>query len=172
MADSIEQRIINAIVVRMKTILTANGYVTGIGARVEDSRSRWDQNELPAVSVFDGPVEPADGHDNAIMQIRLMPVAIRVFFETGDTATVDAALARNVIKDIYRAINGATDERSAQMLARQWPTTPGTLPPLAMQTREKGHVVGRDPESYEITGCQVQIEVQYQSKKFNLESQQ
>jgi hypothetical protein len=53
MADSIRQKIVDAVIARMLTINGTGNYVTNV-AHVEDSRIHWDENELPAISVFDG----------------------------------------------------------------------------------------------------------------------
>ena len=50
MADSKRQKIVDAIVARMQTILVTNGFATDIGTRVEDSQTNWDQDQLPAIS--------------------------------------------------------------------------------------------------------------------------
>lgn len=159
MADSIEQKIIDEVVARMQTVLQENGYVTNIGERVEDSRPNWDQDDdLPAISVFEGRVETAPIADNLrAKRLRLMPVMIKAFFARGDTSQVSAAYARNVIKDIYRAI-GMDDRWKVNNIG------------LAMLSREKSHGIEYAPDSFEITGAEVEIEVQYISEKFNLET--
>lgn len=177
MADSIEQKIIDAIVARMQTILITNGYVTDIGTRVEDSRTDWDagdpeagrDSELPAMSVFDGTVNTVEANDNRRKSTRIMPVMIKAFFEKRDDAGDDAAYARNVIKDIHKAIRG-TGAQSNSWIDERWPAVAGTPPGLAMDTREQSHGIERDGESFEITGVVVTIEVQYISAKFNLEA--
>lgn len=171
MADSIEQKIIDEIVARMETILTANGYTTSIGTTVEDSRPNWQQEDLPAMSVFQGPVTAAaEQPGNRRSTVRIMPVRILASFETGDTAAVTAAYARNVLKDIHKAIKG-TGVQATGYLAERWPVVDGTPPGLAMETRERSHGIEYAAENqYEITGCFVEIEVVYVSGKFNLES--
>lgn len=49
MADSIEQKIMTAIVTRLGQIDGTGDYQTEIGARVEDSRPNWDESEMPAI---------------------------------------------------------------------------------------------------------------------------
>ena len=57
MSDSLREQIIQAIVTRLGTIRTANGYNTNIGARVERARPVFGPEELPAVSVTPQPEE-------------------------------------------------------------------------------------------------------------------
>jgi hypothetical protein len=47
------EKIVDAVIARMLTINGTGNYVTNV-AHVEDSRIHWDENELPAISVFDG----------------------------------------------------------------------------------------------------------------------
>lgn len=170
MADSIEQKIVNAVVARLQTILTANGYVTSIGTTVQDSRTNWDQlTELPAISVFQGTVQPVDYPSDRRKTIRVMPLLIKAFFETKDTSTLDAAYARNVIKDIHKAIL-STGAQSNGYLPERWPAVANTAPGLAMETREKSHGIEYAPDTFEVTGAQVEIEIVYISGKFNLEA--
>lgn len=155
MADSKQQRIIAAIVARMQTILTANGYATNIGERVEDSRTNWDEvDDLPAISVFDGTTAAAEAPDTRSKTIHIMPVMIKVFLKSGATP---AATARTMLQDVYAAIN--TDDR--------WTVSNVGL---AMITREKSHGVERAEGTYEITGAVVEIEVMYITRKFDLEN--
>jgi hypothetical protein len=61
MADSIEQKLVSAILTRLKTIRTTApnlvGYQTDIGVNVEDSQTNWNEDEqLPAISVFTRPL--------------------------------------------------------------------------------------------------------------------
>lgn len=169
MADSIEQKIIDAIVTRLRTILTANGYTTSIGTTVQDSRTNWDQNELPAMSVFEGPVNSILAPTDKRTVIRSMPVTIKASFESKATSAADAAYARNVIKDIHKAILGGGTQGN-DYLNERWPATLGTKPGLAMETHEKSHGIDYAGETFEITGAFVEIEVLYISGKFNLEA--
>ncbi len=169
MADSIEQKIIDAMLVRMATILTGNGFETDIGTTVFDNRPNIDQGEdLPAINLVQGTTRTVEINDNRRQSIRLMPVLIEAMFNRADAAEIDAAYARKAIKDIYKAIRSDGTAQDG-FLAERWPAVEGTKPGLAMDTREKNHAIVRAETSYEITGVQVEIEVQYLSGKFNLE---
>lgn len=170
MASSIEQKIIDAIVTRLRTILIANGYATSIGTTVFDSQPNLDQgDDLPAISVFEGPVVSMPDHTNRRQVVRTMPVIIRAFFERADTSVVDAAYARNVLKDIHKAILGSGTSLNGY-LAERFPTVEGTKPGNTMDTVEKSHHIEYADGTYEITGCVVEIETTYISGKFNLEA--
>lgn len=151
------------VVARMQTIRTANTYVnfagatvnydTDIGNKVEDSRPNWSEEDdlaSGAVSVFQGTVTPDDtlGDDEQINVIRKMPVMIKAFLLRGASPAAGAALARKAIKDIYAAIRVDSKWQDA-----------GT--PLARSTKEVSHGVEYAPDSFEITGVQVEIEIEY-----------
>jgi hypothetical protein len=159
MADSRDQKIIDAIIARLETILITGGYQTDIGARVEDSRTNWDQEagELPAISVFEGPVTSEEFADEGLIVNRTMPVRIIASLIRLDDAAANAAFARKAISDIYRAIR--SDDK--------WVVS-GV--PLASLTREKSHAIEHAPDSFEITGVQVEIEIEIIANKFDLES--
>lgn len=152
--DSIRQRIVDAIVARMQTILTANGYATNIGTTVEDWRTNWQQEELPAISVCDttAEVQPAEG-SNPRRTIFAMPVQIRVYAEKDETG---AANIREMLKDVNRAIR--QDDR--------WMVDGVGLVMITRPLRE-GFII--PDESFEVIGGVVEFEVQYITAKFNSE---
>lgn len=162
MADSKSQKIITAIVARLQTVLTANGYQTDIGTSVEDSRPNWDQDELPAISVFEGRTTSQESPQGRRKTVHEMPVMIKVFLERGTSA----ANARTAIADVKKAILSTGSEQNAY-LAERWPVVSGTPPGMATQTREASHSIEYAEGTYEITGAQVEIEVQYMTQKFN-----
>lgn len=154
MGDSKRHEIVSAIVTRMLLINGAGDYTTNVGTHVEDSRTNWDQNELPAISVFDGDaIGTRTSTGKTLSTVHEMPVIIRGMTEQGATA----ANARTLIKDIQRAIR--VDDK--------WIVS-GT--PLVMQTRQVRDAILRNPESFEVEGCEVEIEVQFLTAKFNAEA--
>jgi hypothetical protein len=155
MADSRRQKIVDAVVTRMKLINGAGNYVTNLANRVKDSETNWaqDQDTLPAVSVFDGDAEAIPtSTGRSFNTIHVMPVLIRGYAEQGTTA----AAARTLIKDIKTAIR--TDDK--------W-TVSGVQ--LVMQTEEKREGIVRNQDSFEVEGCEVEIMVQFMTDKFNAE---
>ncbi|MBK8468090.1 MAG: hypothetical protein IPL32_19935 [Chloracidobacterium sp.] len=161
MADPKDQKIIAAIVTRMQTILTANGYQTNNGTRVADSRPNWDQTELPAISVFQGRAESQEQSNASRKTVHEMPVMIKVFLERG----TDASNARIAIADVKKAIRG-TGSQSDNYLAERWPASGIGL---AMMTRETAYSIEYAEGTFEITGAQVEIAVQFITDKFNAE---
>jgi hypothetical protein len=161
MADSIEQKIIAAIVERLGAIDGTGDYQTEIGARVEDSRANWDESEMPAISVFQGTATTVKVDDEESMVLRKFGVIIRCVFKSDDDAGTDAAYARKTISDIYRAIR----------LDRHWRTDiddPRTA--LAYMTKEVSHGIEYVPNTYEISGTQTEIEVSYFGTNFDMEA--
>lgn len=159
MADSKRQKIVDAIVARMATILTANGYDTDLGTLVEDWRIHWQDEDLGstgAISVCDLPAEaaPTEGRANPQNTIWLMPVQIRFQFRRTDTI---AELVRKGIRDINAAIR--TDDR--------WTVSNVGLAMITRPSKE-GPLIPED--SFEIVGGVVEFEVQYITQKFNAEA--
>lgn len=152
MADSKRQKIVSDIVTAMKLINGAGSYETNLGSRVEDSRTDWDQREMPAISVFDGDavIGNPDDFDTKTQVILTMRVLVRGFVEQGTTA----ADARKLIKDIMTAI-------------RAW-IAAGTSP--IMQVRQVRDSIVREKDSFEVEACEVEIEAQFVTHKFTAES--
>jgi len=157
MADSIEQKIITAIVDRLSNIDGTGDYLTDIGTRVEDSRQNWSQDELPAISVFQGKTisEPRDNEGVGV--VRTLPVMIEASLLKLDGDAENAAFFRKAMADIMRAIRN--DDK--------WIVDDV---PLALGTSEKEHGPVYAENTYEMTGVQVDIDIVYLAAKFNLEA--
>ena len=159
MADSKRQKLVDAIVARMQTILTANGYETDLGTNVADWRLNWQDDDLGstgAISVCDLVAEaaPTAGRQNPQETIWLLPVQIRFQFKRTDTI---AELVRKGIRDINAAIR--TDDR--------WTVSNVGLAMITRPLRE-GPIIPED--SFEIVGGVVEFELQYITQKFNAEA--
>lgn len=163
MPDSIEQKIITAIITRLGTISILNGFQTNIGAKVRDWETNWQQGDLPAISVFSGRTQPQETVPERRAIQRIMAVTIAVSLERGTTA----ANARTAISDIYKAIRTGNTAANNYLFER-WPVS-STPPGLAMWTREAGHQIQTPPDSNEIIGAQVDLDIMYISSKFNSE---
>lgn len=162
MPDSIEQKIITAIVARLQTILTTNGFQTNIGAKVRDWETNWQQEDLPAISVFTGRTVSEDAPRERRKTVHSLPVAIQVSLERGTAA----ANARIAIDDIKKAILGSGTQAN-NWLAERFPIVEGTPPGLTMVTRETAHQILTPQDSFEIVGAQVEIEILFITEKFN-----
>lgn len=156
MADSKRQKIVDAIVTRMKLINGTGDYTTNVANRVADSETNWsqDQETLPAISVFDGDAiaNPTSQGDYRAA-VHVMAVLLKYFAEQGTTA----ANARNGLKDMMTAIRQDDKWHVAGV-------------PLAMQTREVVSRISRDPDSHEIEGAEIEIAVHFITGKFNAEA--
>jgi hypothetical protein len=155
MADSKRQKIVDAVITRMKLINGTGSYSTNVANRVKDSETNWaqDQDTLPAISVFDGDsISQGKTSVDPHSIIHTMPVLVRGYLEQGTTA----AAARTLIKDILTAIR--QDDR--------W-TVSGT--PLVMQSNEIRDSITRNPDNFEVEACEVEFECQFILQKFNAE---
>lgn len=155
MADSRRQKIVDALVTRMKLIDGTGSYQTDVEDRVKDSETAWaeDQDTLPAISVFDGDAEAtATSKGRSLQTIHVMSVMIRGYCKQGTTA----ANARKLLADIKRAIR--VDDKLI---------VSGT--PLIMQSEEKKDGIVRTEDTFEVEGCEVEFLVQFQTDKFNAE---
>lgn len=164
MADSKVQKIADQIVARMRLInpddanYADNGFQTAIGVRCEDSRQNWDENELPATSVFEGTTNTVESNDNRRQSIHLTAFRIETQLVAEDDAGEKIKAVRKAVSDIKRAIR--LDER--------WKVEGVGL---AMVTREKSSgPVYTDANQFEIAAAFVEIEVQSITQKFNSES--
>lgn len=100
MTDTKRQRIFDAVVARMETILTANGYQTDIGANVSEWESRFDEEELPALSVCDLPDEVSKDSIHSRGSKHRLLMQVRIFTSKG----TKAADLRRMIGDVVRAV--------------------------------------------------------------------
>lgn len=164
MADSTEQKIITRALAVLAAINGSGIYLTALGTSlvsgvsgpsVADSRPKWDQAEVPAISVFQGPVDVEDQDDEGQKVLRKMTLYIRGFLERG----TDAATARKFLADIMRALRITAGDK--------W-TVSGTN--LAIRTDEGQHSIDYAPDTFEITGVEQQIDIYYTGAKLDLEA--
>jgi hypothetical protein len=154
MADSKRQKIVDAIVARMETILVTNGYETDIGQTVEDWNINWQQEELPAVSVCDLPAQAADDSQNGKLDrtIWLMPVQVRIYADKDETP----ANVRKMVQDAQAAIRVDPQFKVANvpLVMESWPDTEGFMIP---------------DDSFEIIGGTLQFTVMFITRRFDPE---
>lgn len=163
MADSTEQKIVARALVVLAAINGTGSYQTTLGSTVvngssaqslADSRPNWEQDELPAISVFQGQVDVEDRDDENQKVYRKLPLIIRGFLERG----TDASTARKFISDIMRALRAAGDK---------W-TVAGV--DLANRTDEGPHVIEYAEGTYEIIGVEQQVDIYYIASKLDMEA--
>jgi hypothetical protein len=161
MADSVRQKIVDAVITRMAAINGSGSYVTALGTMISDSgstvpsvadsRTVWDESELPAISVFDGDNIAAGKTDSIPLSIvHMMPILVRGFLPQN---VLDAKNARKLIKDIYTAIR--VDDQFGKII---------------MQSNEIKDAITRNEHSFEVEACEVEFECQFITDSFNAEA--
>lgn len=158
MGDSKRQKIVDAVITRLKLINGTGSYTTNVDNRVFDNPIVGDQSsgELPFIGVYDLTAQATPSSTGRTYEtVHAMSIGIRGFCTRGSAQS--AANARNLIKDIQTAIR--QDDK--------WTVT-GV--PLAMQTRQVSDGIARDSNTFEVDGCEVEIEVQFKTLKFNAET--
>lgn len=156
-----QQDIIAALVERLKIIDGNDPYVTDVGSRVRDGETQWDENELPAISVFELPAETQDAPNARRKVIHTLAVQIKAFLVAGDTSEN----ARQIIADIKRAILGDGTERNDWIYERFLNEQGGGL---AMETRPKRHGPEYAESSFEIVGAIVELEILFITPKWEI----
>lgn len=143
MAESIRQRIIDAVRARLATIRTANGYKTDIGRNVREWQTTpLPVDELPAVCFRD----PDNGIAEWTMRERDNRVALMIEAAGKDVAP---ATVRAYAEDLYRAIG--IDE---------------TWGGLALVTEPLGDTIDLRTEGEDIGRATVRISIEYQTEKW------
>lgn len=160
-----QQEIIDAIIERLKGINGTGDYELDFEESVEDSRTRWDQDELPAISVFEMPAEVEEIPNSRRQIVHVLPIQIRAFLEAGSTAAMTAETSRLARADILRAILG-TGTRTDNWLAERFPNAAGVG--LIMPPRLKRQGPEYSSDSYEITGAVIEIEVPFITDKWSM----
>jgi|GEM_PF-775425 len=102
MADSVRQKIVDAVKTRFQSITVANGYETNLGNKVfvwrDTGAAPFEESELPAVVLF-------DAKDEIVQQ--LSRIQHHKLLMVADVVTDDATQStqiRKLVADIYKAI--------------------------------------------------------------------
>jgi hypothetical protein len=166
MPTPIEQQICERVQARMKLIKTANGYNHNFADdRVAIWETNWQASEGIAISIFTGEVASIESPEGRRKTLHRLPVMIRGFLLAKSDSTITPTGAWNFIADVKKAIRGTDSTSSNQWKPERWPLDNGT--PLAWTTEEKSHSFYREENSFEILGAQVEMEIVYQTEKFN-----
>jgi hypothetical protein len=149
MADSILQQIINALDVRLKTILTANGYQTNLGRNVYEHRvADLQETELPALIYRDissvSEVLTIQGPTSRHEHTLEVTLDIRV---SGATAPDNV---RRALADTYKVLG-----------------TDPTFGALVVRTEWRGHEMQVEQESNTIAGITITIGLVYRTVVFD-----
>lgn len=152
MADSIRQKIVDAVKSRFQGILTSGGYQTDIGSHVFVWKgSDFAPKELPACDIRD----VRDDIDNTVVSTRrehhklTIEVAVAVADGTDSMKT-----ARKAIADVYRAIG----------VDRYW-TVSGAR--LAFDTELKSDESGIEQRETTLAGSKITFVVNYRTAVFD-----
>jgi len=164
MADLTEQKIIDRALVAMAAIDGTGGYLTTLGTTLDangdstpsvaDSRQNWDENELPAIGVFQGEVTVEDRDDEAQQVLRKMNVMFRGAIASGTSPSN----CRKFIADIFRAVRAAGDK---------WEV--GGVD-LAHRTEEGPHSLIYEEGTFEIAAVQAEINIYYIASHLDMEA--
>lgn len=103
---SIRSQVMAALVIRLKTITTGNGYAVSIGSKVFQWRKfPVTKNDTPCLLVFDGKVEREYVTDEFGSQVGMVRNRLEVQIEGWSTAAVTDAEARNLEADIAACVH-------------------------------------------------------------------
>lgn len=152
MADSKLQLIHTVISDAVKQILTANGYETDLGAKVDDWRTDWQEDEMPATSICDLTAETVENQTDEYLDWFTLPVQIRTFL----SSATRAAEARKMLADILKALEPFKDGFGG---------AGHTVLAKSVQLKRSGFALAED--GFRIAGIAVEIEILYYTKKFN-----
>lgn len=96
------QQLVDALLARLTTITTANGYSCNIGANVGEWVIRWERNQLPAATLKDAVLltEPPANRRSGTRERQLQCVIELSFDEVDGTPTQ----ARAAIADVLAAV--------------------------------------------------------------------
>lgn len=144
MADSIRQKIVDAVNSRLETILTSNGYETDVGNSVHEWRSRgFAEKELPAIAYYDGGEVQEYSHS---YQKRTLTIKIHIFASGNDSPKK----IRKMMADVEKVIG-----------------TDVTWGDLADQTKPIHCDMEVELEDKRVAGALLIYEIFYQTKRFD-----
>lgn len=153
MADTIRAQIVAAIIAKLKTITTANGYKTELGSKVyEWGAPRLGAEDLPAAIVRDDTEDLVSEYSNARHEF-ILTVEIEVL--TADAATAASIrAARDFITDVYKALGQDI-----------------TLGGLALDIKPIGNELAHEKAEKTVGGGKASYAVRYRTAAYNPEAQ-
>jgi hypothetical protein len=161
------QRIIDAVVARMRTISVANGFQTDAGAKVFEWAARMDEGEIDALpskvalSVCDLPAEGSKESKQSKGSTYRMRIQVRILKGRG----TDPAALRAVLGDVVDAVG--RDVTQADLDPLLWPEAANGGKYLAMDTEpgDEGFVL--PTEAMEIKGGAVEFTIVFATAVFD-----
>lgn len=143
------QDIVDRLIALMGTVTTANGYETDIGLSVHDFETHFQEEDLPALSVYDlvADVEFVNGNKkDGRGQQKTLNLQLRIFA----AAETKVTELRKMIGDVNKALG--TDKRLGDTVLWINPTREGII---------------ADEQTFEIAGAAVELEIAYLQDSFN-----
>lgn len=171
MADSLRQKIVDALLAQLRTITVANGYETNLGRKVFEwrdlERSPWTATDLgtesdnSALNVKDKS-EPAEdatvqGRHDKDLQFELELATSKKVAGSADATPTAAHQVRKLIADIEKSLANHTT----------WITTLNVASISAVSVNDMDVV----QEGTVLGGAKLQFSVRYSNKRFNPYSQ-
>lgn len=161
------QRVVDAVVARMRTISVANGFQTDAGASVSEWSARLDEGEIDrlpskvALAVCDMPDEVSKESRHAKGSTHRMPVQVRIFKGRG----TDPATLRAVVGDVVDAVGRDAAQPGLDPLL--WPESVNGGKYLAIDTEpgREGFVI--PTEAMEIKGGAVEFVIVFATAVFD-----
>lgn len=148
MADPIREQIVQALLTRLKTIVTGNDYNTDIGLNVFRALRRpLEAHELPAIYLLEGDESESEinfGFDRYNFGISIQA---RVTFDDGDDWMRIGTL---MIADVIKCLG--VDQ---------------TLGGLALDIRMTSNQVGEAEEKVRAVGADISVEIDYRTQHLN-----
>jgi len=150
MADTLRQKLIDAVIERLKLINGSGAYVTDINEKVFDwprhAQGAGSDHELPYMGVFDVENQTSREHQRDKKADRQLTIQVRCYVKSN----TPAAMCRKIIGDIETAIG--VDE------------TWGKLAATTMPSREGPDIKA---ENLEISAAVVEFTILYNTCAFN-----
>lgn len=145
---TIRQDIVDRIIALMQTVTITGGYQTDFGTNVNDSKAHYNEEDMPAMSVFDlaADIEFARGDKEATQQKKTLEFQLR-FFAAGQTK---ASELRKMIADANKALG--TDQNLGGKV-------------LWINPTQEGLIV--DEDTFEVAGAAIRLEIAYKNPTFN-----
>lgn len=161
------QRIIDAVIARLKTITVANGFQTDAGAQVDDWPVRFDEEELKALpalaalGVYDLPDEVSKASKHAKGSAHRLRVQVRVH----QSAALSAAALRVIVGDVVDAVGRDVTQPTLDPLL--WPEAANDGKYLAMDTAPEQEGLIFPEGALEVSGAAVEFTIEYATAVFD-----
>lgn len=161
------QRIIDAVIARLRTITVANDFQSDAGVQVDDWSTRYDEEELAALaakaalSVYDLPDEVSKESRHSKGSTHSLRVQVRVH----QSKQLSAAALRVILGDVVDAIGRDVTQPSLDPLL--WPEVGNDGKYLAMDTAPAQEGLIFPEGALEVAGAAVEFTIEYATAVFD-----